>query len=47
MRGQQRGIAIGIFNYAHTVRGVQLGLLNYVRDNPKGLRLLPIFNTGF
>lgn len=47
VRGQQRGIAIGIFNYAHTVRGVQLGLLNYVRNNPKGLRLLPIFNTGF
>jgi hypothetical protein len=47
VRGRQRGIAIGLFNYAHTVRGVQLGLLNYVRDNPKGLRLLPVFNTGF
>lgn len=47
VRGQQRGIAIGLFNYAHTVRGIQLGLLNYVRDNPRGLRLLPLFNTGF
>jgi hypothetical protein len=47
VRGEQRGIAIGIFNYARTLHGVQLGLLNYVRSNPKGLRLLPLFNTGF
>lgn len=47
VRGEQRGITIGIFNYAETIRGVQLGLLNYVRSNPRGLRLLPIFNTGF
>lgn len=47
VRGEQRGLTIGIFNYARTLRGLQLGLLNYVRSNPKGLRLLPVFNTGF
>ena len=47
VRGEQRGLTIGIFNYARTLHGLQLGLLNYVRSNPKGLRLLPIFNTGF
>jgi hypothetical protein len=47
VRGEQRGLTIGIFNYARTLHGLQLGLLNYVRSNPKGLRLLPVFNTGF
>jgi hypothetical protein len=47
VRGVQRGITIGIYNYARAIRGVQIGLLNYVRSNPKGLRLLPIFNTKF
>ena len=47
VRGEQRGLTIGIFNYARSIRGLQLGLLNYVRSNPMGLRLLPIFNTGF
>ena len=36
---------IGIVNYTHTLRGVQLGLVNIVRDN--GLaRVLPLFNVG-
>jgi len=45
--GDQFGVAIGIFNYAWSVRGFQLGLLNHVKNNPKGLRWLPIFNTSF
>ncbi|HEY5825584.1 MAG TPA: hypothetical protein VIT44_14515, partial [Cyclobacteriaceae bacterium] len=45
--GTQRGLAIGVFNFATTQRGLQLGVLNYVKDNPKGLRLLPIFNMHF
>ena len=44
VRGIQRGLAIGIFNYARTLDGVQLGLLNYARNKPKGTRLLPIVN---
>lgn len=42
--GEQRGITIGILNYARRLRGVQIGALNYARDNPPGLRLLPIIN---
>lgn len=30
-----------------TVRGFQLGVLNHVKSNPKGLRWLPLFNTSF
>ena len=47
IQGVQKGLTIGIFNYAHKVRGVQIGLLNYNRSNPKGLRWLPILNAGF
>lgn len=47
IRGQQKGLTLGVFNYARYQRGLQIGLLNYVKDNPKGLRLLPIFNAHF
>jgi hypothetical protein len=47
IRGSQRGLAVGIFNYAYDIKGLQLGLLNHVSSNPKGLRWLPIFNTRF
>ena len=46
-RGSQNGLAIGIVNYAFHVKGVQIGLVNIVRDNPKNLRVLPIMNTSF
>ena len=45
--GDQFGVCIGIFNYAWSVRGFQLGLLNHVKSKRKGLRWLPIFNTSF
>lgn len=44
VRGTQQGLAIGIFNYARQLDGVQLGLLNYAANKPRGTRLLPIFN---
>ena len=48
IRGTLSGLSIGIVNYAWTIKkGVQLGLVNIVRDNPKGLRILPVFNAGF
>jgi hypothetical protein len=47
IRGEQKGLTIGLFNYAQKQKGFQLGILNYVKDNPRGLRLLPIFNTRF
>ena len=45
--GEQIGVSIGIFNYAWSVRGFQLGILNHIKSNPKGLRWLPLFNTSF
>jgi len=47
IEGVQKGLTIGIFNYAHKVKGLQVGLLNYNKSNPKGLRWLPILNAGF
>jgi len=48
IRGTLNGLAIGIVNYAWTIeKGIQLGVVNIVRDNPKGLRVLPVFNAGF
>lgn len=47
IRGAQTGLAIGIVNYAYSVKGLQIGLVNIVRDNPRGLKVLPVFNTSF
>lgn len=47
IRGTQTGLSIGIVNYAWRVKGVQIGLVNIIRDNPRGLKVLPIFNTNF
>jgi hypothetical protein len=47
IEGEVFGVCIGIFNWAYAVRGFQLGILNHVKSNPKGLRWLPIFNTSF
>jgi len=47
IKGLLRGVSFGIFNYAYEVSGIQIGILNYVADNPPGLKYLPIFNTSF
>ena len=48
VRGTVNGLSIGIVNYAWRIeKGLQLGIINIVRDNPKGLRVLPVFNTRF
>jgi hypothetical protein len=47
VRGEQHGLAIGVFNYADELHGVQLGVLNYARNNRKPWRLLPIVNVHF
>lgn len=44
VKGTQRGLAIGIFNYARNLDGFQVGLLNYAANKPPGTRLLPILN---
>jgi hypothetical protein len=42
--GIQQGLAIGIFNFARTLDGMQIGLLNYAGNKSRGTRLLPIVN---
>jgi hypothetical protein len=44
--GRQKGLTIGLLNYAWSLNGVQIGLLNIVRDNPPGRRVLPVVNWG-
>jgi len=47
IKGILKGVSLGIVNYAYEVSGIQIGLLNYVADNPSGLKILPLFNTSF
>lgn len=47
VKGTQKGVTIGIFNWARKQQGVQIGIMNYVKENPRGLRMLPVFNTRF
>jgi hypothetical protein len=42
--GNPKPLRGAVFNYAWSLDGVQLGLLNIVRDNPPGRRVLPIIN---
>lgn len=46
-KGTQKGVAIGIVNYAYRLKGLQIGLVNIVRDNPRGRVVLPIINFNF
>ena len=46
-RGTQRGLAIGIFNNAETLHGIQLGILNRAANNRGIFRLLPLLNVHF
>ena len=44
IKGEQHGLSLGVVNYAWEANGWQVGLVNYIRDNPPGLRLLPLIN---
>ena len=46
VKGEQRGLTIGVVNYARRLHGVQIGLLNIARNNPPGLRFLPLVNVN-
>jgi hypothetical protein len=46
IQGRQHGLTIGIVNYARELRGVQLGLLNIAKGNPRGRQVLPLVNWG-
>lgn len=46
IRGEQRGLTIGLINYTRRLHGVQLGAINIVSER-KGLsKVLPIINVG-
>ncbi|MDE3128555.1 MAG: hypothetical protein KGL38_11150 [Gemmatimonadota bacterium] len=44
LRGHLHGLSVGVVNYAWTIDGLQLGLINIVRDNPAPFRVLPVVN---
>jgi hypothetical protein len=46
IRGTQQGLTIGLYNYARRLNGIQIGILNYAANNPRGLKLLPIANAN-
>ena len=45
IKGSQHGLTIGIVNYARTLNGVQLGIINIVAD-ATGHPILPLLNWG-
>ena len=45
VRGSQRGLSIGIVNYARSLHGAQIGIVNIVADQ-KSHPFLPIVNWG-
>lgn len=47
VRGHTTGLTIGLVNYTRSLNGVQLGLVNVVRENPKHRQVLPIANWNF
>jgi len=47
VQGTQKGLFIGIVNFARRLKGIQLGVINIAMNNPKGLRVLPLMNAHF
>ena len=43
---RMEGLAIGLLNITHELKGVQLGVLNIAYDNPGWRRILPLVNWG-
>jgi hypothetical protein len=43
IRGEQRGVTIGLFNYARNLSGLQIGLVNYAR-NKNRFKVMPVIN---
>lgn len=41
----QRGLTIGLVNYARELHGFQLGVLNIARNNHGVARVLPVINA--
>jgi hypothetical protein len=47
IKGEQNGLSLGIVNYTRSIKGLQIGLINIVQENPRFLRILPILNFHF
>ena len=47
VNGTQRGLTIGLLNYARELHGVQIGLLNVARNNSFWTTILPGVNVNF
>lgn len=47
IKGEHRGLSIGILNFANDLYGVQIGVINIAKSNPGGLKVLPVFNADF
>ena len=47
VRGLQTGVAIGVYNSAKRLQGVQIGLLNRALKKKPPFRYLPIINAHF
>jgi hypothetical protein len=44
IRGEQHGLTLGLFNYAHDLHGAQIGLIN-ISDNGGNRRVLPLISV--
>lgn len=40
----QNGISFALFNSTKNLKGIQIGIINHVANNPKGLKWLPLIN---
>jgi hypothetical protein len=47
VRGLQTGVAIGIYNSAWELKGVQIGAVNRAKNNRAPFKILPLFNIHF
>jgi hypothetical protein len=47
IKGEQNGLSVGIVNYTRSIKGLQIGLINIVRENRRFLRILPLMNFHF
>ena len=44
VRGVQRGLAIGLYNSAYELHGIQIGVINRAKNNKAPFKILPILN---
>jgi hypothetical protein len=45
--GFTEGLSLSAYNRTKELHGVQIGLINYAGNNPKGFRILPLLNLHF